>query len=200
MRYLSLREAKQVTGLCGNTLRKYADNGRIPHYRLPNGDRRFDVSSFVQQRRGVVGYARVSTRKQLEDLQRQSDYLKLHHPQAEIVQDIGSGLNFKRKGLQAILERVLRGESVTLVVTYRDRLARFGFDLIEQLIVRSGGSVVVLNQVSTSPMEELTRDLTAIITVFSSRIHGLRSNKSKKALAQAISGTEVSIPQVVRCV
>jgi predicted site-specific integrase-resolvase len=136
----------------------------------------------------------VSTRKQIEDLQRQADFLHLKYPEAEVVKDIGSGLSFKRKGLQALLERALRGESLTVVVTYRDRLSRFGFDLIEQLVKRSGGSIVVLNQVSTSPVEELTRDLTAIITVFGSRIHGLRSHKSKKALAQAITRAETSLP------
>jgi predicted site-specific integrase-resolvase len=89
MRYLPLREARAVTGLCGNTLRKYADSGRIPCFRLPNGDRRFDVSAFVEQQRHVIGYARVSTRKQTEDLQRQADFLHLKYPGAEIVKDIG---------------------------------------------------------------------------------------------------------------
>jgi predicted site-specific integrase-resolvase len=166
MKYLSLKEAKQVTGISGNTLRKYADNGTIPHFRLPNGDRRFDVSAFIQQRRTVVCYARVSTREQTEDLQHQLEILKLHQPEAEVVTDFSSGLSFKRKGLKALLERALCGESLTVVITHRDRLVRFGFDLVEGLFKRSGGSVMVLNHNSTSPVEELTRDLTAINRAF----------------------------------
>lgn len=188
--YVTLKKAVETTGLHPNTLRKYADRGDIPHYRLPNGDRRFDVSGFVQQNISTVCYARVSQPKQKPDLDRQCELLQSRYPDAEIFRDIGSGLNFKRKGLKAILERAMSGERLTVVVTYRDRLARFGFDLIEWVLQRSGGSVVVLNQVITSPMDELTRDLTAIITVFSSRLHGLRSHQIKKDIAQAISTAE----------
>lgn len=185
--YISLRHASKITGLCGNTLRKYADNGTIPSYRLPNGDRRFDVSGLCNQRQSVICYARVSTPKQREDLQRQSDAMQSKYGQAEIIKDIGSGLNYKRKGLKAILERAVRGERITLVVTYRDRLARFGFEIIEWIISLAGGQIIVLNQLGTSPLEELTRDLAAIITVFSSRLHGLRSHKNKKAIAEALN-------------
>ena len=171
MTYISLQKAREITGLCGNTLRKYADTGKIPYYRLPNGDRRFDVSAFVRQSRHVIGYTRVSTRKQLEDLQRQTTILHTHYPGAEIIQDVGSGVSFKRQGLQTLLERALQGQSLTVVVTHRDRLARFGFDLLQGLIERTGGTVVDLNQISTSPVEELTRDLTAITNAFGSRAH-----------------------------
>lgn len=188
--YVPLKKAVEITGLHPNTLRKYADRGDIPNYRIPNGDRRFDVSGFVKRKAGVVGYARVSQPKQKCDLDRQCEFLRTKYPEAEVLRDIGSGLNFKRKGLKALLERAMSGERLTVVVTYRDRLARFGFDLIEWIIQRAGGEVVVLNQVSTSPVDELTRDLTAIVTVFASRLHGLRSHKIKKDLAQAVHEPE----------
>ena len=168
--YVALREAVKVTGLHPNTLRKYADDGTIDSYKLPNGARRFDLSGFVNQRETVICYARVSTPKQKEDLDRQCTFLKQRYPNAEIVREIGSGINYKRKGLRSILERAIRGGRITLVVTYRDRLVRFGFDLLEWIIERAHGEIVVLNQIDTSPMDELTRDLVAIITVFSSRL------------------------------
>lgn len=186
--YVALREAVKVTGLHPNTLRKYADDGTIESYKLPNGARRFDLSGFVNQRGAVICYARVSTPKQKEDLDRQCTFLKQRYPDAELIRDIGSGINYKRKGLRSILERAIRGDRITLVVTYRDRLVRFGFDLLEWIIERAHGEIVVLNQIDTSPMDELTRDLVAIITVFSSRIHGLRSHKIKKDIAKTVSG------------
>ena len=97
------------------------------------------------------------------------------YPDAEIVRDVGSGLNFKRRGLKTILERSMSGERLTLVVAYRDRLARFGYELIKQVIERSSGKLVVLNEITLSPTEELTRDLLSIIHVFSGRLQGLRN-------------------------
>lgn len=185
--YISIGKAAKKTGLHPNTLRKYADNGTIPHYRLPNGDRRLDVSAIVGRRECVVCYARVSTPKQKADLDRQIEYLLDKYPGAETIKDIGSGLNFKRKGLLSLLERAMSGERLTVVVSYRDRLARFGFDLIDWVIRKSGGEVVVLHQLDTSPQSELVSDLMAVITVFSSRLHGLRSyrHKIKSDIAQA---------------
>lgn len=190
--YVTLKVAKQLTGLCGNTLRKYADEGKIPHYRLPNGDRRFDVSDFCNSKSSIVCYARVSSPKQRDHLRNQAEYLAERYPQAEIVQEVGSGLNFKRKGLRSILERAVRGERITLVVSYRDRLARFGFELVEFILGLSKGEVVVLNQIDTSPQAELVADLMAVITVFSARLHGLRQYKS--ALKTASSEDNPSSP------
>lgn len=193
--YVPLKKAVKMTGLHPNTLRKYADRGDIPSYRIPNGDRRFDVSSFGQTS-SVVCYARVSTTKQKNDLDTQAKLLAEKYPEAEVFRDIGSGLNFKRKGLKTILERAIQGDRVTVVVTYKDRLARFGFDLIEWIVERNGGQIVVLNQVDTSPMQELVHDLTAIITVFSSRLHGLRSHKNKKDLIASYIGAEADSKEV----
>jgi predicted site-specific integrase-resolvase len=134
--------------LCQTTLRKYADNGQIKHIRTPSGQRRFDVSDFlkVEPSSTTVCYARVSTTKQSNDLDTQRECLAKHYPGCEIISDIGSGLNFKRKGLNSILERALQGECITVVCTYRDRIARFGFDLIDTIIKRNGGTIVVLNK------------------------------------------------------
>lgn len=191
-KYVSTSKAAELTGLHPNTLRKYADEGKIRYYRLPNGDRRFDVSDWEPEPAvTTVCYARVSQPKQKEDLQRQKKYLLNKYPGSECVSDIGSGLNYKRKGFRALLERAIRGEKLRVVVTYRDRLVRFGFDLIEHIISMSGGEIVVLNKLDSSPESELVGDLTAIVTVFSSRLHGLRSHKIKAYLAEADTGAKV---------
>ena len=105
--------------------------------------------------------------------------MRERYPDAEIVKDIGSGINFERKGLRSILERAMRGTVVTLVVAYRDRLARFGSQIIEFVLQQSGGQLVVLNEVSLSPEQELTTDLLTILHVFSCRLHGLRKYKAQ---------------------
>ena len=100
--------------------------------------------------------------------------MRERYPDAEVVTDVSSGLNLKRRGLLSILERVHSGDKLRVVVAYRDRLARFGTDLIEAMLERSGGELVVLNQRELSPEEELTTDLLAIHTVFGARVNGLR--------------------------
>ena len=96
------------------------------------------------------------------------------YPDAEIVQDIGGGLNWKRKGLVSLLERLHRGDKLRIVVAHRDRLARFGFELIQWLAEQNGGGIVVLDNTDYSPEEELTEDILAILHTFSCRLHGLR--------------------------
>ncbi|NEQ86669.1 MAG: recombinase family protein, partial [Moorea sp. SIO2I5] len=94
----------------------------------------------------TVCYCRVSSTKQRDDLARQVAYLHSLFPEAEIIKDIGSGLNYNRKGLRTILERVVSGDQLTVVVTCRDRLTRFGFELIEYLVGLNGGKILVLDQ------------------------------------------------------
>jgi len=185
MPYVKLKEAIERTGLSGNTLRKYADAKQIRTVRTPANQRLFDIDAFLGEGVGtaVVCYARVSSAKQRGDLDRQIATLISRYPRAEVVSDVGSGLNFKRKGLRALLERSLRGDSVTVVVAHRDRLCRFGFDLLSWLFERSGGGVVVLNDASiSSPQAELVQDLLSVLGVFSARMHGLR--KYRKAVQE----------------
>ena len=115
------------------------------------------------------------------------------YPQAKIVKDIGSGISFKRKGLKTILESAINGDKLEIVVAHRDRLCRFGFDLVQWIIGRSGGTVVVLKQTDLSPEQELTQDLLTILHVFSCRMHGLRSYKNKIAEAFADKGAKKNI-------
>ena len=198
--YVSVGKASKITGLHPNTLRKLVDNGTIKAIKTPGGKRQLDLSSFITNEEpnicSIICYARVSTNNQKSQLETQKQCLSTNFPNVEIISDVGSGLNFKRKGLNTILERAISGESIKLILTYKDRLARFGFELIEYIIQRSGGQIVVLNKLETSPTEELTADLISIITSFSARIHGLRSHQNKKNIFEAIKGTNDIIEEM----
>lgn len=183
MAFLPLRKAVAELGLHPNTLRKYADDNRIPTIRNAAGQRLFDVDAFKRTAAAtVVCYCRVSSHKQRDDLERQANRLSSIHPQAEVIKDIGSGLNFKRRGLLALLGRLVCGEKLKVVVAHRDRLARFGVDAIRFLIEANGGELLVHDPyVETSKEAELTADLLAILHHFSCRMHGHRSHAASEA-------------------
>ncbi len=183
-RYVPSREAAKILGLHANTLRKYADEGRIATYRTASGQRRFDVDSYlgaaVEAKPVIIGYCRVSSPAQKPDLERQAQYLRECYPGVEIIQDVGSALNYQRKGLKSLLGRCLRGEKLTVVVAHKDRLVRFGFELIAWIIRECGSELVVLSGDKREPERELAEDLLAIVHVFACRRYGRRNYQSKK--------------------
>lgn len=178
--YVPSREARKRLGVCAATLRRWAKDGKIRHLILPGGDHVYDVDSFLNtQERVKIVYARVSSKGQKDDLQNQILYLKERFPEHEVVSDFGSGLNFKRPGFVSILERVLSGSVSEVVVSHRDRLCRFGFELFERVCNLCGTSLVVCEPTSCSPEQELVRDLLSIVHVFSCRLYGLRKYAGK---------------------
>jgi predicted site-specific integrase-resolvase len=195
MAYIPLRKAVEFLGLHPNTLRRYADEGKIKSIKNPAGQRLYDVESYVNgssERATIICYCRVSSSKQRDDLDRQIAYMQSLYPEAEIIKDIGSGINFKRKGLQSLLDKLLRGDKFTLVIACRDRLARFGFELVQYMVEQNGGQIVVLDATVHCPNTELTQDLLSILHVFSCRMHGLRkySKKIKEDLSKSDTCTE----------
>ena len=178
--YITSKNACEHFGIHANTLRKWADEGKIAHIRSPSGQRLYDVSSVGKKidTRTKICYARVSSASQKEDLERQVLFLKQKYPDYEVVTDVGSGLNFKRKGFRRVLESVLSNSVSEIVVAHRDRLCRFGFELVQWICDKSNTKLVVLEQTSLSPTEELTKDLLSIIHVFSCRLYGLRKYSS----------------------
>ena len=189
MVYVPSRKAAAALGLHPQTLRRYATQGKIPYYRNSAGQRLYDVDAYLHgiAEPATICYCRVSSSKQRTDLDRQIAHMRAIYPDAEIVTDIAGGLNWKRAGLRSILERLHRGDKLELVVAHRDRLARFGFELIEWLVQQNGGSVLVLNQSHASPESELTEDLLAILHTFSCRMHGLRRYRTAIAQDQGLS-------------
>ena len=195
MAYVNTREAIRKLGVHPNTLRNWANGNKIKHIKTPGGQRLYDVDDFFGQRKEAaeICYCRVSSYKQKDDLERQVQFMRNRFPNATIVKDIGSGINFKRKSLKAVLDKAMRGHSIKLISAHKDRLCRFGFDLIKWIIERSGGKVVVLNDNNLSPQEELTQDWLTILHVFSCRMHGLRSYKNKIAKDFTNKGTKKDI-------
>ncbi len=182
MAYVSARKASELLDYTPDHLRKLANEGKIEYIRTGGGHRRYDVDGYIKSKSqsiATVCYCRVSSTKQRDGLERQVEYMRSIYPAAEVIRDIGSGINFKRKGLRTLLERLMQGDKLQVVIAHRDRLARFGIDLIQYLIEQNGGELVVLDQTAHSPQEELTEDLLAILHVFSSRMHGLRSYRDK---------------------
>lgn len=177
--FVSTRKASEIIGVHPNTLRAWEKNGKICAVRTNGGHRLYDVHRFIREceeskPKSIICYARVSSRKQSDDLQRQIKVLRENYPDASIVSDISSGLNYKRRGLQSILERALQDDSIVLIITHKDRLTRFGFEIIETIIHKNDGKIVVLSEDKLSPEEELTEDMLSIIHSFSSRLYGLR--------------------------
>ncbi|MCP4054556.1 MAG: IS607 family transposase, partial [Mesoflavibacter sp.] len=127
---------------------------------------------------------------------RQVDLMQEKYPDAKVIKDIGSGLNFKRKGLKAILEQAIKGDCVNLYIAHKDRLCRFGFDLIEWIFKRNNGKIVVLNEIDLSPDQELTQDLLSILHVFSCRMHGLRSYRKQISKAFSNKGAEEDLQKL----
>ena len=134
-----------------------------------------------------ICYCRVSTSSQKEDLERQVEFFRCKYPNHEIIKDIGSGLNFKRKGFNSILDFAFKGDIGEVVVTHKDRLCRFGFELVLRIIESTNGKILVLDKEETSPEKELVNDILSIITVFSSRLYGLRSHAIKNKIREATS-------------
>ena len=162
--------------------------------RTPGGHRRYDLSvvqalakqdSLPPHPRSTLAYARVSSHDQKADLVRQAallaDYCAVHGWQHQVIQDLGSGLNYDKKGLKALIRRICHGEVERLVVTHKDRLLRFGAELIFALCEQFAVEVVIVNRSpeESSAESELVQDVLEIITVFSARLYGSRSHKTK---------------------
>ena len=186
----SPKQFGKLIGKSVNTLQKWDRKGILPAYRSPTNRRYYTHEQYLQYRglissaQGrVIVYTRVSSPSQKKDLALQKEALRVYCLEHGIkvdewVEDIGSALNYKRKGFNQVIEQIELGYVKRLVIGYQDRLVRFGYDWFEAFCERHGTEILVMNGESFSPEEELVRDLLAIVTVFSARLHGLRSHKN----------------------
>ncbi len=180
MKYVTPRKASEYLGVSISTLRRWDEEGKIKSIRTPGGQRRFCIEEYeAANQKPVILYARVSNPGQKDDLERQIKFLRSKYPEGELVQEIGSGLNFKRRKLLSILERIYQGDIGKLVVAYSDRLVRFGFPLIEWLCKQGECELLVLNERQLSPEQELVEDILSILHCFSSRLYGLRKYQAQ---------------------
>lgn len=175
--YYTRKETLNKLKIHYQTLRNWRISGKIKYIQV--GERYlYDVNDFVgetKQKRKIC-YCRVSTYGQKKELNNQITYMKSKYPDYEILTDIGSGINFKRKNFIKILEYGISNELEELVIAYKDRLCRISYDLIEYLLAtHSKTKITIINDEKKSPEKEVTDDLIQIITVFSSRLYGMRS-------------------------
>ena len=189
---ISIGKAAAELGVTRETLRRWEAAGKITSDRTPKGHRRYDLSqlqgispkkNFEEKR--TTAYARVSSHDQKNDLARQvvvlESYCASHGWKFEVLQDLGSGLNYSKKGLRRLIKEICSGSVQRLVITHKDRLLRFGAELIFSLCEQFGTEVVILNSSEDSTFEDdLVQDVLEIITVFSARLYGARSRKNKK--------------------
>lgn len=183
MEYVKRKEALKILGICYVTLYKIANNNEIETIKI-GSNTLYNVKKYLREKNIIINkkkicYCRVSSNKQKNDLERQVKYMQEKFPTYEIIKDIGSGLNYKRKGLQSIIEKAINGEVEELIIAYKDRLTRFGYELIEDLIKKySNGKIIILNSSEEkTPMEELTKDILSIMNVYVAKINGLRKYK-----------------------
>ena len=177
----------QLIGKSVNTLQKWDRKGILKAHRAPTNRRYYTHDQYLQYR-GLVAqeqgptivYTRVSGVTQKPDLTHQIKMIEAYCQQHSIkvdewMSDIGSGLNYKRKHFNRLMEMVELGQVKRILMAHRDRLVRFGYDYFEAFCERHHTELVVINGEYLSPEQELVRDLMAIVTVFSARLHGLRS-------------------------
>jgi len=185
MEYVKRGEALKTLGICYKTLYKMAEKKEINTIKvgentLYNVNKYLREKNILYKERIKICYCRVSSNKQKEDLERQIKYMKEKFPTHIIIKDIGSGLNYKRKGLEEIMKKAINGEIEELIITYKDRLTRFGYEMIEWLITKySNGKIIIINKnEEETPVEELTKDIVSIMNVYVAKVNGLRRYKT----------------------
>jgi len=176
--FIPHRKVKAILGISDTTVHRWAKSGRLNFITTSTGRKLYDIYSIRSQDQKKncqkICYCRVSTQKQAPDLANQIKYCQSNYPDHEIISDIESALNRRRKGMLTLLDRVIEGNIQEVVVTHKDRLCRFGFELISHLFEKYQVKLVVLDQASKSEIEDFTDDVISIITVFSARYYGHR--------------------------
>lgn len=185
------KEMAELIGVSVPTLQRWDREGVLKAYRTPTNRRYYTKEQYLkyinaplENQRKVIGYLRVSSRNQIDDLKNQKQFIKQFCNAKGIVvddymTDIGSGLNYKRQNWNKLLNQVMNNEIETIYITYKDRFIRFGYEWFENLCYKYDTKIVILNDKDTSPQQELVEDLISIIHAFSCRICGLRKYKKK---------------------
>jgi len=194
-RLIGIGDAAQALGVSITTLRRWEATGKLSAIHTAGGHRRYDLAKLKpemfhaaeQAQRSTIAYARVSSYDQKDDLERQKQVLELYCARQgwtfELLSDLGSGMNYHKKGLRRLLNAIIDGKVGRVVITHKDRLLRFGAELVFAICEAKNVEVVILNQGEDNTFEEdLAKDVLEIITVFSARLYGSRSRKNQKLL------------------
>ena len=197
MKYYSAKEVTKILGVTAQTLRNWDKQNKLkPSYTKSNGYRYYSeesILSYTQERKtkkdiNVIGYARVSSKKQEDDLNRQIDnlnkYISNKYTSFEIISDIGSGINYSKPGLLKLIDKINRKEVDLIIVLYKDRLLRFGFELIEYFASINNVKIEILDKIDKEEQQELVEDLVQIITVYASKLQGRRKKNTATLLKE----------------
>ena len=197
-KYYSINKFSKILGVSAQTLRNGNKKGKLhPHHTSSNGYRYYSHEQLNQVMnvkpnldRSVIGYCRVSSNKQKDDLERQIENMKLYLTAQgkpfEIISDIGSGIDYKKKGLKELMKRISQNKVDKVVVFYKDRLLRFGFELVEYIASLYDCDIEIIDHTEKTEQQELVEDLVQIITVFSCKLQGKRANKARKLVKELI--------------
>ena len=197
-KYYSINKFSKILGVSAQTLRNGNKKGKLhPHHTSSNGYRYYSHEQLNQVMnvkpnldRIVIGYCRVSSNKQKDDLERQIENMKLYLTAQgkpfEIISDIGSGIDYKKKGLKELMKRISQNKVDKVVVFYKDRLLRFGFELVEYIASLYDCDIEIIDHTEKTEQQELVEDLVQIITVFSCKLQGKRANKARKLVKELI--------------
>ena len=197
-KYYSINKFSKILGVSAQTLRNLDKKGKLhPHHTSSNGYRYYSHEQLNQVMnvkpnldRIVIGYCRVSSNKQKDDLERQIENMKLYLTAQgkpfEIISDIGSGIDYKKKGLKELMKRISQNKVDKVVVFYKDRLLRFGFELVEYIASLYDCNIEIIDHTEKTEQQELVEDLVQIITVFSCKLQGKRANKARKLVKELI--------------
>jgi len=201
-KFYTVSKFSEMIGVSPQTLRDWEKSGKlIPHHKSKSGYRYYSDFQYrqitdvkVDKPRIAIGYCRVSTPSQKDDLQTQisnvKSYMYAKGYQFEIIEDVGSGINYNKKGLRSLIDRITRREVSKVVVLYKDRLIRFGFELIDYLCHLYGTQIEIIDNTELSKEQELTDDLIQIITVFANRLYGQRSGKTKRLISEVMKNAD----------
>ena len=190
-KFIKIGEAAKLLGVSIETMRRWEQTEElVPHRKTKGGTRYYDINKLTITENNdypTVCYARVSSHDQKSDLIRQQELLETYCAakgwKSYMITDLGSGMNYKKKGLQKLLEMILHKKMKRLVLTTKDRLLRFGSELVFSLCEIQGIEIIIIHQGSQPSFEEeLASDVLEIITVFSARLYGSRSKKNRKLI------------------
>ena len=197
-KYYSINKFSKILGVSAQTLRNGDKKGKLhTHHTSSNGYRYYSHEQLNQVMnvkpnldRIVIGYCRVSSNKQKDDLERQIENMKLYLTAQgkpfEIISDIGSGIDYKKKGLKELMKRISQNKVDKVVVFYKDRLLRFGFELVEYIASLYDCDIEIIDHTEKTEQQEIVEDLVQIITVFSCKLQGKRANKARKLVKELI--------------
>jgi len=201
MEFYGIGKFSKLIGVTIQSLRNWDKTGKLkPHHVGKSGYRYYSQEQLYHylglknegsnQNRKTIGYCRVSSNKQKDDLEKQTENVKTYMYAKgysfEIITDIGSGINYNKKGLNQLLSMITSCQVERIVILYKDRLLRFGYELIENICAKYGTAIEIIDNTERTEEQELVEDLIQIVTVFSCKLQGKRANKAKKMIRELL--------------